>query len=254
MLRNTLISLALISLALLAGLTGCAVPEKNNARADYQTNLDHTIASGTLRTLTLRTGAGSLKIIGEEARRNIEIEGIVSTHAESFGEAKRIANEVSLDIQAETTENPIVRITEPRLAPGDQYYSCDLTIRIPHTVQVTLDDSTGNIEVFGLTSGLNLKSESGNVEIEGVNGGLVIQTDGSSKTSITDSSGHLNITDGPGDLEISMITGDVKIQDTGGKLLVQNITGNVTASDTGRMVAVSFGCFLFPIIIAREIL
>ncbi len=228
MLRNIMIS-AFASAALVI-LAGCNMAGTRTAGADYQTNLDRTISSGTLRTLTLRTGAGTIKIVGEESRRSIEIEGIVSTHAESYQEAKRIAGEVTLNIQADKTENPVVAISEPLIASGDQYYTCDLTIRVPHTVQVTLNDSAGDVEIYGLASGLKLTGDSGKVTVEGMNGGLVIHTAGS-KTSIRDAIGHLQITDGDGDLEIAMISGDVAIQDAGGKLLVQNITGNVTASD-----------------------
>ena len=214
----------------LAALTGCTPQKQSNARADYQTNLDRKIEGSRLRTLSLRTGAGSIEIVGEENRRSIEIVGIVSTHAENFGEAKRIAGEVRLNVQAEGTENPIVRVSEPRLSSADQYYSYDLTVKVPHNCQISLEDSSGPIEVGGLVSGLRIENESGSGAVESVTGGIVIQTAGN-RTTVKDASGHLQLKDGVGDIDIAGVTGDVEIQDGGGRLFVQNVSGNVTASD-----------------------
>ena len=224
------LSLPAALLVALVGLSGCTPQKQSNARADYQTNLDRTIEGSRLRTLSLRTGAGSIEIVGEESRRTIEIVGIVSTHAETFGEAKRIAGEVRLNVQAEGTENPIVRVTEPRLSSTDQYYSYDLTVKVPHNCQISLEDSSGPIEVGGLVSGLRIENESGPVSVETVTGGIVIQTAGN-RTTVKDASGHLQIKDGAGDIDVAGVTGDVEIQDGGGKLVVQNVSGDVTASD-----------------------
>ena len=221
--------LSALALALLT-LSGCQNTPVQTSEADYQTNLDRTITASTLRTLTIHCGAGTIEVIGEEGRREISIEGMVSTHADSFAEAKRIAGEVKLQVQAEGTENPIVRISEPMIAAANQNYAYDMIVRVPHTVQVTVTDTTGDVSVGGLSGGLELTSASGNVAVEAVHGGLVIDSNGLN-TKIQDVSGHLQVKDGRGRLEISHVSGDIDIEDGGGELVVQFVTGNVTAKD-----------------------
>jgi len=218
-----------LAITLLA-LTGCNNTPVRNSAADYQRNLDRQLTAATLRTVTIECGPGRIEIVGQEGLRSIEFEGMVSAHAENGAEAKRIGNEVRLQVQAEGTENPIVRVIEPMLASGGQWYTYDVVVRVPSTVQVTVKDTTGDVEVGGLASGLQLSSTDGFVSVGSVHGGLIIES-GGADTKIRDVSGHLQVADGPGRLEISNVTGDIDITDGGGPLVVTAVSGNVTARD-----------------------
>ncbi len=212
---------------------GCAVTDIDSTSADYSVNLDRKIEASAVRTLTLRTGMGNIEIIGEENRREIDIIGVVSTHAESFPEAKRIAGEIQLKVQSEKTENPIVVVTDPRISTATQTFRYDVRVKVPHTVRIELEDGAGDINVGGLSRGLRVTSTSGRVNISAVQGGIELITQGAS-TKVQDVSGRIDINDGSGEMEVVGVTGDVKIEDTDGNLKIQNVSGNVTAANNPK--------------------
>lgn len=230
--------LALGAIATLLCLASCQLMVGNpNSLSDYSTNLDRSIDATGVRTLTLKTGSGRVVVISEDNLKTIEIEGALGTQAANLPEAKRIAAEVKLIGQSENTENPVVQVTEPQLGRRGQSYYLDLKVRVPKSVLVAIENTSSDIEVSALGSGLRVQSVSGLIQIEGVSGGTEVRTDGIS-TRIKDSSGRITVHDGRGDLEIQGITGDVFVQDTDGKLIIRHVSGNVDARDnpTGATV------------------
>jgi len=211
-------------------LPACQPQKRGDARAEFTRNVDHRIDATGVRTLSIETGPGTLTVVGEAGRREIAIEGVLLAEAESFAEAKRIAGEVELALQSERTENPAVKVTEPRLVGSGQSHTLDLVVRVPPSVLVAIVDTAGDIEVSGLGAGTRIACASGKVAISGVQGGVELRTQGST-ASIRDSGGRIDVKDGAGDLEVSGISGDIVIVDTDGKLAIRNVTGDVTASD-----------------------
>ncbi len=229
--------LALGATAMLLCLASCQLPRGGNQLSQFSKNYEHSIDATGVKTLTLKTGSGSLKVIGEEGRRSIELDGVLIALAETIDEARRIAGEISLDVRSENTENPEIRILEPRLARKGQEYALDLVLRVPSTVRVVIDDTDGDIDVRTLSNGVRVQSQLGAVTIAECRGGVELTTQGVS-ASITDSSGRIQVVDGRGDLEIQGITGDIEVLDENGKLTIRHVSGNVTASDNPTPVTV----------------
>jgi DUF4097 and DUF4098 domain-containing protein YvlB len=234
---RSLLALGAAAAAVCLSLPACQPQKRGESRAEFTRNVDRTIDGTGVRTLSLETGPGTLRVIGEAGRKVIAIEGLLFAEAESFAEAKRIAGEVELNAISERTENPVVKVTEPRLAKAGQVHTLDLTVRVPTSVLVVVVDSAGDVDVSGLGAGTRLVCASGKVTVAGVRGGVEVRTKGTS-TEVRDSSGRIEVHDGPGDIEISGISGDIHVSDTDGKLAIRNVSGSVTASDnpTGAIV------------------
>ena len=116
----------------------CQPPERDESRGEFSRNVDRTIDAAGVRTLSLRTGAGTLKVVGEPGRTAIAIEGVLFVEAENLAEAKRIAGEIELTAQLERTENPVIVVTEPRVVNPGQVHTLDLTVRVPTSVLVAI--------------------------------------------------------------------------------------------------------------------
>jgi len=237
--RSLLTHCALGAAAAAVGLLlpACQPQERGEARAEFTRNVDRTIDGAGVRTLSLETGPGTLRVIGEAGRKEIAIEGLLFAEAESFAEAKRIAGEVQLSALSERTENPVVKVSEPHRVKMGQVHTLDLTVRVPTSVLVVVVDTAGDIEVSGLGAGTRIACASGKVTVAGVRGGVEVRTQGTA-TEIRDSSGRIEVHDGSGDIEISGISGDIQVTDTDGRLAIRNVSGSVTASDnpTGAIV------------------
>ena len=61
--------LALTALGALVVLPSCQLPKNQDQGAQFSKNLDQTLDAGGVRTLSLKTGPGTLTVIGEENRR-----------------------------------------------------------------------------------------------------------------------------------------------------------------------------------------
>ena len=58
-------SIALGAIATLLCASGCQLPGGGSTQASYSTNVDKSIDAVGVRTVTLRSGSGSLELIGE---------------------------------------------------------------------------------------------------------------------------------------------------------------------------------------------
>lgn len=194
--------------------------------SEFSRNADDRIANARhVKTLSIQCGNGTLKIEGAE-RPSLDVKAWVYAWAESASEAERINREVSVQLLSSETDNPSIVVSDPRTAHNGQRYEVNLTIQLPRHVRVKVVDGAGNVEISGLTHGVELDNESGSVEIWDIGGGIELTNRGDT-TSIENARGKLGIVDSNSDLTISQVQGEVNVKDRGGKLSVQHVTGQV---------------------------
>ncbi|MEM7167926.1 MAG: hypothetical protein AAF581_20910 [Planctomycetota bacterium] len=197
--------------------------------SEFSRNDDDRIANARhVKTLQVRCGSGSLRIEGAK-RPSLDVKAWVYAWAESATEAERLNREINVQLLSAETDNPSVIVSDPRTAHSGQRFEVNLTIQLPQHVRVKVIDGPGNIEVSGLTHGIEVSNEAGTVEIWDVGGGIELTNRGGA-TTIESASGKINVVDQGSDLTISQIAGEVKVRDAGGKLSIQHVTGTVIAS------------------------
>jgi DUF4097 and DUF4098 domain-containing protein YvlB len=96
-------------------------------------------------------------------------------------------------------------------------------------------DSSGEIKIVGVGGGLRLKDSSGDVDVNEVAGDVVVEVDSSGDLDIRRVTGGVHIlNDSSGDIEIHDVKRDVTIDDdSSGGILVQDVGGNFTVGSDG---------------------
>ncbi len=199
----------------------------------YGTEDSDEIPGDSVTSLKVRTGRGTVTIIGDASARSITARATLESRAENVREAKRILSEIPVRFVSSGTENPALILNEPNLS-DHQDYSCNVTITLPPTIRVSLDNTGGDVNIASLESGLAVNHSGGHIKITNVRGGVELTSTGAG-AELQDLSGLVSINDGAGSLMVQLVTGEVQIDDASGVLQVRFITGNVTArNNTGK--------------------
>lgn len=200
----------------------------DNQASEFSRNRDYTdVPAQHVKTLSLRCGAGTLKIEGTDDG-TMSIQTWIYAWAESAAESERINREIEVNLLSQETENPKVVVSEPQLGHSSRRYEVNMTVRVPRNVSVSVTDGAGSIEVWGLHRGITIQNQAGPVSIHEIRGGIELTNQGG-PTQITGASGRISITDSRSDLRISQIDGEIDVRDPGGKLQIHHVSGTVVA-------------------------
>ena len=98
-----------------------------------------------------------------------------------------------------------------------------------------VSDSSGEIKVGNVGGELRLKDSSGDVDVDGVQGNVVVDIDSSGDLDIRRVTGTVHVrTDSSGDIEIQDVKRDVLIdEDSSGGILVRDVGGSFTVGSDG---------------------
>lgn len=105
-----------------------------------------------------------------------------------------------------------------------------LTIRVPDSLRVAIDDGSGSMEVSGLSDALDITDGSGSMEVRDIAADVTID-DGSGSMRVANVDGDLTIEDGSGSITVHGTTGNVSIDDSSGSITVTDTGGTVTIRD-----------------------
>jgi len=207
-------------------------------RAERKAGID---AAGATK-IVLRTGAGDLNVNGRANATRIE------AHGTACATKQALLDQVQLSVRR---EGDVVYV-ETQM-PQDQGLSwgkndnanIDLNIALPNLIAVdavdssgdatfedlkslTLQDSSGDLDLTRIAGGVDVGDSSGDLEIHGA--GSVRVRDSSGDVGIQDVKGDVTVVaDSSGDLEVRQVDGSVKIeQDSSGGIRVEDVRGSVT--------------------------
>jgi hypothetical protein len=188
------------------------------------------LAAEGIQRLKIQSGSGFLTVIGVRGMERIRasaqiiIRGIQENEFQNYLEKHlRVALEKRGNdaiLQADFKKSFFTKI-EAKI---------DLTVKLPTTLPVNIDDGSGAIIVTNLTGGLNLKDNSGSIDIVNMAGKIKV-ADGSGSIEIRNVRGDLEIQDGSGLIHVKVINGNVSITDGSGEITVQDVNGSVTITD-----------------------
>jgi DUF4097 and DUF4098 domain-containing protein YvlB len=189
-------------------------------------------AQGVLR-LDIRAGAGSLTVTGREGLAAIEVKAeVVAPDVRDKDMEGYLRDRVELTLEKRGDIAVLVgRIrNNGGLFQFAENARVDLTVTVPKTMALDIDDGSGDMVVEDLAAAVRIEDGSGAIRVARVAGNVRID-DGSGEVDVERVEGNLEIDDGSGGLEIRDVTGDVAIDDGSGEVLVRHVGGIVTVDD-----------------------
>ncbi|HMN45465.1 MAG TPA: DUF4097 family beta strand repeat-containing protein [Povalibacter sp.] len=187
------VALALGSIAL-AHADDCRHSAERSAVAD---------AAGITKVV-IGAGAGDLKVRGAPAASRIQASG----HACASNDD--LLAKIQIDSRREG-DTLYLKTLMPDLEDGsflfNAYARLDLSVQVPDTVAIELEDSSGDLELSRVKSAV-VADSSGDIEIR-------------------DIAGDLDVSDSSGDIEIDRVAGNLRVKDSSGDMEIEEIQGQV---------------------------
>jgi len=195
------------------------------SRADDCKHSTHRTANSAgpdIKRVVLETGAGDLTVRGSD-----------SADVKVDGKACASSDELLADIQLEIRRDGdtlYVRTVLPEISGVvfgfARYAYMDVTVDMPKTASLKLDDSSGDLRVSNV-QGAQITDSSGDQTVEHIAGDLDV-ADSSGEIRISDVSGGLRLRDSSGDVDVNGVQGDVVVTvDSSGDLDIGHVTGGV---------------------------
>lgn len=194
------------------------------ARCEFQRDIEQTLPLNDVELIRISAKAGDLEVRGHSNSNDILITG--KACASSADKLDKI------QLQAEQLGNQAVL---KALMPGSKstswfgknaYASLDLKIMLPKTIPLEISDSSGGISISHVAS-LSLEDSSGDLEIENVSGDVSVE-DSSGGIEIEHILGSVKVRDSSGSIDISDIGKDVLIsEDSSGDIYIKDVKAGV---------------------------
>jgi hypothetical protein len=110
----------------------------------------------------------------------------------------------------------------------------DVSLRIPKSASVFIQNIEGDASIRGVMGGIELKEIQGDLSIRDVDSVAIetIQSD----FSLRGAKGHLSVKDAEGDVSIRDVDGNVSLQSAAADLALRDVRGNVSADIAGDVV------------------
>lgn len=231
-------------------LSGCVFHISPSVASVKQTQ-QLSLPSNNLEYLTILSGAGSLDIQGSNTATSISVDAIIYT--------ADIDDEYELTLEKSGTQAKLV--AQNKSNNGISFYSgqspsINLVVTVPNTLNLDINDGSGDIVINEMQSNidvkdgsgslsinsaknLNIDDGSGSIYVKNVVGDLVLN-DGSGSIDIDNVSGNVAIEDGSGGITIKHINGAVTVDDNSGDMLIEHIGSSVTIDDGSGDIRVNY--------------
>ena len=167
--------------------------------------------------------AGWLRVEGKASTTDVVAEGTARAPRKDLLEEIKLTGTREGDVVRIVVEMPDMKRHD--WDSWDDGPSLDLTVTVPATIPVEIEDSSGDLRVMG-TAALDVDDNSGGVEIRDVTGALRV-TDGSGELEIQNVRGDVSIEDGSGEIDVRDVTGSVTVRDGSGSITAHGVGGTV---------------------------
>lgn len=192
-----------------------------------------TLPSEGLARLDITAGAGFLTVSGRDGQTMIEVKAHIQVSGVSDSAmGEWIKNHVELELRKAGDTAVLVGEIRSRgfISLFDGEAKIDLTVSVPKTLALKIDDGSGELTVEDVKAGVRIKDGSGDLRVARISGDLWID-DGSGDITVDGVEGNVDIIDGSGGMDVRDITGDVSVDDGSGGISLLKVGGNVTIDD-----------------------
>ena len=214
----------------LFALAALAVLPASAAAQDYDAPRNATVNASGATLLRIDARAGGLRVIGRPELTEVRVRGTARASSRGLLE----------DIKVETERNGnevSVRAVIPETANRgwqNDHAMLDLVIETPATLQVDIDDTSGDMTVESVAGRIRIDDNSGNIRVRDA-GNDVIVRDNSGGIDIQGVKGSVDIEeDSSGEIEVYDVTGSVHVgRDSSGSIDVSRVGGDFVVERDG---------------------
>jgi hypothetical protein len=182
-------------------------------------------ASGATE-LEVDARAGFLRIEGSDSLSEVRIDGQACASKESLLDGIEL-------VTRRQGDRLIVRVEiDNNWGWGNNYARLDLTLEVPDSLALSVDDSSGEAEIFGVAS-IDLRDSSGSIDIAEVAGDVRIR-DSSGEIELRRVGGSVRLRDSSGGIDIRDVSQNVEIEEDGsGEIYIAGVEGDVVVGSDG---------------------
>ena len=182
--------------------------------------------------LDIDAGAGALVITGASDIDRIVVTATINVPDQDEEDALEIIEKrLRLSLNENDGEARLEAFFENSGWSWGDSPSVDLDVRVPHGLELFVDDSSGSLEIIDAQSKVEIDDGSGSIKVAGVTS-LVID-DGSGSIKVTDVAGDVEIEDGSGSIKVEKVGGGVTIDDGSGSIDVNDVELDLVIVDDG---------------------
>jgi DUF4097 and DUF4098 domain-containing protein YvlB len=215
--KTFILSGVLVSLCIIGGCCiGC--DGWGGANEKYERTEDLSRTAATFTDFQTETINGSITIRGEQTDQ-IRVQAVITGRAATSQEARRIAEETSLQWQ-EAGSVLTLSIRKPELPKPDSV-SVSLDIALPKQMALNLKSTNGAILAVGIERDVIARTTNGRIELQ--------QIGGRAEVSSTN-----------GSILAGLVAGDLACTTTNGKIACTGLVGNLNASTTNGSVEAGY--------------
>jgi DUF4097 and DUF4098 domain-containing protein YvlB len=196
-----------------------------------------TMSADGIDTLMIDCGAGFLDIKGEKAQDRIDVSAEIILKGKNENRAQEF---IRKNVKLELTQRGNRAILISDIKQKFSLFSwktavINLTVHIPRTVNLKVDDGSGWIKVENTAGQVHIDDGSGEIGVANITGNVEID-DGSGDIELLNIRGDVIIDDGSGSVVVEEASGDVEIDDGSGTVRIRSVGGNVTVSDSSGSI------------------
>ncbi len=178
-------------------------------------------AGPDIQRVVIEARAGELNVRGGTGR-DVGVEG------KACASSAELLDEIKVEIRRDG-DTVYVRTVMPELSGGflgNRYAYMDVSVAVPKTATLKIDDSSGAMYVSDVQSA-DITDSSGAQTLERIAGDLAV-VDSSGAIRITGVGGALRLQDSSGDVDVNNVQGDVTVTvDSSGDLNIRRVAGSV---------------------------
>ena len=207
----------------------------------YEKKIEKTLDLDKSDSLVISAAAGDLDVVGVAGAREAAIHGRVCASKEAWLEETDIYTasgkraEISADMAGTGDSWSFgstyllldMRIEVPNDLPLDVTDSSG-DMRLKNIANVTIRDSSGDIEVEDARGQVSVNDSSGDIEVTGAEGDVTIESDSSGDIVAVDINGSVRVvSDSSGDIDASRVSDDFIVErDSSGSISARDIGGD----------------------------
>jgi hypothetical protein len=222
--------------ALGSALLACAALVPAHAReCEHTAHRTANQAGPDIQRVVVEAGPGDLVVRGGSSR-DVTVDG------NACASTDKLLADTRIEIRRDG-DTVYVRTVIPEISDGlfgiNRYAYIDLTVGVPKTATLKIEDSSGDLHVHDVQAA-TIDDSSGDQTIERLAGNLEV-ADSSGEIKIADVGGGLRLKDSSGDVDVDRVEGDVIVTvDSSGDLDIRRVTGGVhIRSDSSGAIEIS---------------
>jgi hypothetical protein len=198
------------------------------SRCRFEAERNLTASAGLGDLLHVVAGSGSLEVVGvaglDEVRATARA---CASHEEFLGDLQLASSRDGSNLYVETAYPD----WSNWMGGGERYARLDLRVEVPEGMSADIRDSSGEMALSNLGD-VVVDDSSGEIEAYGIRGSIRID-DSSGEIRVSDVTEDVEIEDGSGEIDLSSVGGSVTIDDGSGEIDVRDVNGTVTVVRDG---------------------